>query len=192
MDSQAVAGVDALVAMGFPRDLAETAWAVTSPEAGEADRLEQAVGFLVSSPLSPPDPLSGASEVPTVRHADGPHKLMLVVRQDLQMGVGKVAAQCTHAALGVYQMVVAQLLSHEHQRWLAAWQRDGEATIVVSCTTEEELLALMGKAEATRLPAYVVQDAGRTQVAPGSRTVLAIGPGPAALLDPITGGLKLL
>ena len=31
------------------------------------------------------------------------------------------------------------------------------------------------------------KDAGRTQVAPGSRTVLAIGPAPAAEIDVVTG-----
>ena len=33
---------------------------------------------------------------------------------------------------------------------------------------------------------------GRTQVAPGSRTVLAIGPAPRSSLDSVTGHLKLL
>ena len=39
---------------------------------------------------------------------------------------------------------------------------------------------------------YQVMDAGRTQVAPGSKTVLAIGPAPVKTIDEITGHLKLL
>ena len=39
---------------------------------------------------------------------------------------------------------------------------------------------------------YQVMDAGRTQVAPGSKTVLAIGPAPVKAIDEITGHLKLL
>lgn len=38
----------------------------------------------------------------------------------------------------------------------------------------------------------VIKDAGRTQIAPGSKTVLSIGPGPASLIDQCTGHLKLL
>lgn len=39
--------------------------------------------------------------------------------------------------------------------------------------------------------AYVVSDAGRTQIPAGSRTVLAIF-GPSDLVDSVTGQLKLL
>jgi len=39
---------------------------------------------------------------------------------------------------------------------------------------------------------YIVEDAGRTQIAAGSQTVLAIGPAPVKVLEEITGHLKLL
>ena len=42
------------------------------------------------------------------------------------------------------------------------------------------------------LPVFVVHDAGRTQVAAGSRTVLAIGPAAKSQVDRVTGHLKLL
>lgn len=42
------------------------------------------------------------------------------------------------------------------------------------------------------LPTYIVHDAGRTQIAAGSQTVLAIGPGPKTTIDRVTGHLSLL
>ena len=39
---------------------------------------------------------------------------------------------------------------------------------------------------------YIVHDAGRTQIAAGSQTVLAIGPAPKSEIDQITGHLPLM
>lgn len=58
--------------------------------------------------------------------------------------------------------------------------------------SEEELLELMGKARSLGITAEVIQDAGRTQIDPGSLTVLGVGPAPKSLVDAVTGGLKLL
>eukprot|EP00983_Pelagomonas_calceolata_P123406 1161001-Pelagomonas_calceolata.AAC.4 len=51
---------------------------------------------------------------------------------------------------------------------------------------------LAEKATAAGLPAYIVCDAGRTQIAAGSQTVLAVGPAPKSAVDAVTGHLKLL
>lgn len=51
---------------------------------------------------------------------------------------------------------------------------------------------LARRAERAGLPVFMVADAGRTQVAPGSKTVLAVGPAPRSALDAITGDLRLL
>lgn len=42
---------------------------------------------------------------------------------------------------------------------------------------EQELMDLVNKARDLSLPVQVVRDAGRTQIAAGSKTVAAIGPG---------------
>lgn len=47
------------------------------------------------------------------------------------------------------------------------------------------------QAKAVGLLTNIIQDAGHTQVKPGSRTVCAIGPGSAELIDQVTGHLKL-
>ncbi|KAL0245171.1 hypothetical protein GEMRC1_009251 [Eukaryota sp. GEM-RC1] len=112
-------------------------------------------------------------------------KLVMCVRSDLKMKKGKIAAQCGHAVSGIMsQESVQPLLKH--------WRHRGEAKVALSVSTEEELLALKEKAKALDLPTYTVVDAGRTQIAPNSVTVLGIGPGPVSVIDSVTQHLKLL
>ena len=40
------------------------------------------------------------------------------------------------------------------------------------------------------LNTHLVRDAGHTEIEPGSRTVLAVGPAPASAMDPLTAHLK--
>ena len=54
------------------------------------------------------------------------------------------------------------------------------------------LMELAKAASAQNLPHYVIRDAGRTQIASGTKTVLAVGPAPKSQVDKVTGGLKLL
>ncbi|KAJ4797423.1 Peptidyl-tRNA hydrolase [Rhynchospora pubera] len=114
-------------------------------------------------------------------------KVVLVVRQDLKMGAGKIASQCAHAATGLY----AELLQR-NRSLLRQWEQYGQAKIVVSCKNQQEMNKLKEMADRCGLPTHVVSDAGRTQVRSGSRTVLAIGPGRKADVDSITGKLRLL
>ena len=51
---------------------------------------------------------------------------------------------------------------------------------------------LQAQAVSLGLCAQVIHDAGRTQIASGSATVLGIGPGPKSVVDSVTGHLKLL
>jgi len=50
---------------------------------------------------------------------------------------------------------------------------------------------LTRKGRSLGLETCLVKDAGRTQIAPGSKTVLGVGPGPVDLVDKVTGHLKL-
>ncbi|GJP49228.1 hypothetical protein CLOM_g8466 [Closterium sp. NIES-68] len=113
--------------------------------------------------------------------------MVLVVRQDLKMGSGKVAAQCAHAAVGVLTD-----LQSSNKSLLRHYEACGQPKIVVTCSNLKEMNELRGKAQQHRLPVYTVCDAGRTQVAAGSKTVLAVGPGPKALVDSVTGNQRLL
>ncbi|WOL20536.1 putative peptidyl-tRNA hydrolase 2 isoform X2 [Canna indica] len=99
-------------------------------------------------------------------------KMVLVVRQDLKMGAGKIASQCAHAATGMY----ADLLQ-SNRSILRQWEQYGQAKIVLSCKNQQEMNKLKEEADRCGLPTFVVADAGRTQIKAGSKTVLAIGPG---------------
>lgn len=112
-------------------------------------------------------------------------KMVLVVRNDLKMGKGKAAAQCSHATLGCYKQALKQ------PRVLREWEDMGQAKVVLKCEEEKELIELKKLAVQKGLICNIVSDAGRTQIAAGSRTVLGVGPGPAKLIDEVTGHLKL-
>jgi PTH2 family peptidyl-tRNA hydrolase len=62
----------------------------------------------------------------------------------------------------------------------------------VQIKSEAELLELLGKARSLGVTAEAIADAGRTQIDPGSLTVLGVGPAPKSVVDQITGHLKLL
>lgn len=53
------------------------------------------------------------------------------------------------------------------------------------------MLSLDKLAKENNILSSIIRDAGQTQVAPGTRTVIAIGPAPKSVLDKITGYLKL-
>ncbi|GAW05943.1 peptidyl-trna hydrolase 2 [Lentinula edodes] len=106
--------------------------------------------------------------------------MVLVVRTDLNMSTGKIAAQCSMLQ-DVIILKSGLLEAMGKQR----------IKIALKCFSEEELLTLQAQAQSLNLCARSIQDAGRTQVAAGSRTVLGIA-GPAKLVNKITGTLRLL
>jgi len=112
-------------------------------------------------------------------------KLTLVVRADLGMGRGKIAAQAAHAA-------VAAVLANARSRDFRAWLGDGQPKVVLRASSEEQLYQIAGQAQAAGLPVQVIHDAGRTQVAEGTPTCCAIGPAVASRIDAVTADLSLL
>lgn len=128
----------------------------------------------------------------TLNDVPGEVRMALVIRQDLGMQKGKIAAQCAHAALGCFRLIATDPAKKSYnpvmtQRWL----RGGQAKITLKCPDKEKMDELYAMAIALGVNAVVIHDAGRTQIAAGSATVLGIGPAPKAVLDQITGELKL-
>ncbi|CAK7340309.1 unnamed protein product [Dovyalis caffra] len=104
-------------------------------------------------------------------------KMVLVVRNDLKMGKGKIAAQCSHATLGLYKKLL-----HRVPKALNRWEMCAQPKVVVKIESEEDMLVLQEKAKSVKLPTHITIDAGRTQIAPR----------PVEVVDDVTGGLKLL
>ncbi|EFA74993.1 hypothetical protein PPL_12027 [Heterostelium album PN500] len=119
----------------------------------------------------------------------GACKMVLVVRTDLEMTKGKIAAQCCHATLGSYKRAKR---NQKYHKMLKQWEVFGQAKVTLKTNNEKELMDLEKAAKEAGLPHYLVIDAGRTQIASGSRTVLAVGPAPIAAVDSVTKHLKLL
>jgi len=114
-------------------------------------------------------------------------KQAIVVRTDLQMGKGKVAAQVAHASLAA-----AEEAQERKAGWYREWKGEGQAKIVLKVGSLDALEELFRKAKSAGLPASMIADRGLTQVEPGTVTCLGLGPAPDAELDKITGKLKLL
>ncbi len=114
-------------------------------------------------------------------------KQAIVVRTDLGMGKGKIAAQVAHAAVSAY------VFAETFDPMLAdKWMREGAKKVVLKVDSEKELLELFEKAKAKGLPRSLIRDAGLTQIPPGTITAIAIGPEKDEKVDAIVGHLKLL
>ncbi|KAK4101409.1 PTH2-domain-containing protein [Parathielavia hyrcaniae] len=161
----------------------------------DADRRQ---GLRASATAAAAPPSSSSTNGPGSQLRISPNeecKLVLVVRTDLGMTKGKIAAQCSHATLACYKTLsraAQQQPQSPAAQVLRQWERLGQAKIAVQVKSEDELLALLAKARGLGVTAEVISDAGRTQIASGSRTVLGVGPAPKGLVDSVTGGLKLL
>lgn len=113
-------------------------------------------------------------------------KMVFIVRTDLNMKCGKIAAQCAHGAISLHNSSTSKNVN--------VWLFQGQPKIVLKIdkNCEEGLKEIYQLAKSKGLNTCLIYDAGRTQVRPSTLTLVGIGPDNSDDIDAITKNLKLL
>ncbi len=111
-------------------------------------------------------------------------KQVILVRNDLKMPKGKLAAQVAHGSV--------EAVMNSDQKLVQQWIKQGMKKIVLKVESLDELKKMLQNAKNDGLKVGWINDAGRTFLEPGTPTVLGIGPDEESKIDRITGHLKIL
>jgi len=111
---------------------------------------------------------------------EDPVILYLIVRESLNMGPGKIAAQVGHAVgmlMGAFHRIkldkygeISQDLDNKYSM-VSGWLRHSYRKVVLRADDKE-----WEKIKSSELYYFLVQDAGLTEVDPGSETVICLWP----------------
>lgn len=112
------------------------------------------------------------------------YKQVILVREDLKLPKGKLAAQSSHAS------VDATLKSDK--KIVDFWKKQGGKKVILKVKDEKELLEYKKKAEELELKTALITDAGRTVLEPGTITCLGIGPDLEEKIDKVSGKLRMM
>ena len=118
---------------------------------------------------------------------DEEYKMVIVMRSDLKMSKGKLAAQAAHAAVNC-----AFAAKKKDPRGFDKWYSEGQKKVLLKVDSLERLYEIKAIVDANSINNSLITDAGRTEIAPGSVTCIGIGPSTDAILDKITGELSML
>lgn len=132
-------------------------------------------------------------------------KQVIVVRKDLNMRKGKIAAQVAHASLGAFLKSCVVKEPRSSNRGLTVTGEFKEGTpmnnwltgpftkVCVGCDSEVELLTLVENAKSKGILHCLITDSGKTEFnGVPTITCAAFGPEWIDELDKLTGHLKLL
>jgi len=111
-------------------------------------------------------------------------KQVILVRADLKLPKGKMAAQCAHASV--------EAVFNSDKDKVSEWRNSGQKKIVLKVADEKELLQYLQLAKDAGLKTALITDAGKTVIAPGTKTCVGIGPDSEEEIDSVTGKLKMV
>lgn len=112
------------------------------------------------------------------------YKVVVIINTDLGMSKGKILSQFGHAIDALHEKLL------DNASLAKSWRASGSAKIALK-GTQNDMNFVSTEAKKAGMIYVKIYDAGRTQVSPGSFTVMAIGPASKKDLDKITGTLKL-
>lgn len=132
-------------------------------------------------------------------------KQVIVVRRDLEMPAGKLAAQVAHASMAPVlnlgrwhddtcfgkQFLIEVGDNDQKMQDVHYWMTHAFAKVVLEVYSEAEMEALWAAVSATTLPQAKIVDHGRTTFKQETLTCVGIGPGNRPAIDELTGHLKL-
>jgi PTH2 family peptidyl-tRNA hydrolase len=129
-------------------------------------------------------------------------KQVIVVRKDLNMRKGKIAAQAAHASMAVLlnygsyaaaDGLVSEFRLDLTKPALNQWLSGAFTKVCVSVNSEQELLELCEKAQGLGFMHALITDSGKTEFnGVPTKTCAAFGPEWNDELDKLTGHLPLL
>lgn len=112
------------------------------------------------------------------------YKQVILVREELKLPKGKLAAQVSHAS------VDATLKSD--RKLVDLWKKEGGKKVVLKVKDEKDLFKYKQMAEELGLKTALITDAGHTVLEPGTITCLGIGPDLEEKIDKVSGKLKMV
>jgi peptidyl-tRNA hydrolase, PTH2 family len=112
------------------------------------------------------------------------YKQVILVRNDLKLSKGKLAAQVSHAS-------VEATLNSSKQK-VFNWRSKGMKKVILKVENLKELLKYQRLAKREKLVASIIKDAGKTEIPAGTITCLGIGPDKEEIISKITSRLKIL
>jgi len=127
-------------------------------------------------------------------------KQVIVVRGDLDMKPGKLAAQVAHASMTFLSDKIRQAMAEssnsvqlEFSEAEMIWLRDKFTKIILQAENEDQMREISQQAKESGLHVVEIVDDGTTVFnGQSTLTCLGIGPDNAEKIDAVTGKLKLL
>ena len=111
-------------------------------------------------------------------------KQVILVREDLGMPPGKLAAQVAHASV--------ECVLKSDSGTIQTWKKEGMTKIILGVRDKQHLLLKMRQVKTEKLVHALIEDAGRTFFTEPTVTCLGIGPDKDERIDKVTGNLKTL
>lgn len=128
-------------------------------------------------------------------------KQVIIIRKDLNMRKGKIAAQAAHASMAIFFNKMKENKSQNENEtsfllkvdnpYMLNWIEGRFVKICVYVNSKEELLEIYEKAKQSGLPCSLIEDAGFTEFKEPTYTAVAIGPDNPEKIDLLTKHLPL-